>query len=100
MEYKQLAESVISIKEKENYFQQNSREDKEYELMFDEALNVPPMWLDNENVKLLARYRDDILVTSLYDSALASAKQLTSHNGQAINPKLAISPKKAVVSRH
>jgi len=47
----------------------------EYELMFDEAIKVLPMTLDYDNVKLLARYRDDILVTSLYDATLASNMQ-------------------------
>jgi hypothetical protein len=96
LECKQLAESIVTIKQKplarktlssskksgaHVYPSDSSPSDFEYELGFDETINVFPMWLDYDNVKLLARCREDILVTSLYDATIASAMQYTTAGG-------------------
>lgn len=43
------------------------------------------MWLNYENVKLLAKFRDDILITSLYDATIASAMKLSPTQNLAPN---------------
>lgn len=79
LECKQLSESIVSIKELQPIDESNACENKEYELSFDETINVTPMILDYEKVKLLARYRNDILVTSLYDATLASSMKFNTN---------------------
>jgi hypothetical protein len=95
LECKQLAESIVAIKEKPGperasaEQKRKKRECQEYELMFDEAINVLPMTLDLDNVKLLARYQQGILITSPYDASIASSMQF---NTSAAPPQSSLLP--------
>jgi hypothetical protein len=80
LECKQLSESIIAIREIQTAYASNADESKEYELCFDDTINVTSMILDYQNVKLLARYRNDILVTSLYDATLASSMKFNTNS--------------------
>ncbi len=88
LEYQQLSESIVSIKGKTpaskgmlKEMAEKSIDPKgvyaEYELTFDEAIKVAPTIIDLSSVRLLDKYRRDILFTSLYDATLASALQFT-----------------------
>ena len=68
LECKQLSESVVSI---------SGSAETEYELKFDPVLNVPPMHLDLEGVKLMSRYQQGVFNTSPYDAAIASAMKVS-----------------------
>jgi hypothetical protein len=92
LEYMQLSESIVSIKGKqtaeklllsngETSRKHGTKKKKlysEYEITFDKTINVASTCVDESNVKLLAKYRADILLTSLYDATLASSLQLKS----------------------
>lgn len=94
LECKQLAESIVQIKEKANGVKANPESKKklkgkderslEYELTFEEAINVLPMTLDYNNTSLLARYQQGILIASPYDASIASTMQF---NTQPIIPQ-------------
>jgi hypothetical protein len=67
LESKQLAESVISIKN-------SNTSALEYDVYFEEALGIFPMRLKREQVIMLSKFRVSIFHTSPYDAAIAAKK--------------------------
>ena len=112
LEYKQLSESIVSIKDvdyphlpaiatrsspngsrfpslkgrKNRSGCGNSQGDQlEYLAYFDPSINIPPMWIKRDKIVQLNYFREDIMTTSLYDANLAAKqKQILVHNKLSI----------------
>ncbi len=94
LEYQQLAESIVSIRgktpapngtvlpKKRRLKLDAPKLYSEYEVTFDPTINVSPTIIECKSMKLLARYREDILLTSLYDATLASTLQFNETVGK------------------
>jgi len=102
LEYQQLSESILSIKGKTpatklQIKQMQTKKEagigneniraggiySDYELCFDEAIKVAPTIIDLQSVRLLNKYRRDVLFTSLYDATLASTLQFNQETSKS-----------------
>jgi hypothetical protein len=104
LEYKQLAESIVSVhdrkpipnknmlksqyeavieesekksKKRKKKVETKEEEEKKYSYLvrYDKSINVEDMWINEEKINKFNQFRQDILSTSLYDATLYKKTQ-------------------------